>query len=231
MADFSNRKSGRMKVKLSASVICADLSDLASQIHELEEAGVDMLHFDVMDGHFVPNLGLGPVIVEHVRKLTSLPFEVHLMISNPERYVERFVEAGCQIIAAHVEVSPDFRKLAAQIRRLGAVPAIALNPETPVEQIESFLDDVSQVLVMTVEPGFAGQPFVKHTIGKIRKVRDTILRRKLGVEIAADGNVSFENAPAMVSAGADVLICGTSSLFSRKVGFSDAVGLLRERVA
>ncbi len=220
-----------MRLKLSASIICADLSDLASEVEELEKAGVDMLHFDVMDGHFVPNLGLGPVIVEHVRKLTSLPFEAHLMISNPERHVERFVEAGCQIIAAHVEVSPDFRKLADQIRRLGASPAIALNPDTPVERIEPFLDGVSQVLTMTVQPGFAGQPLVKHAIGKIGNVKEVLLRRKLDVEIATDGNVSFENAPAMVSAGADTLICGTSSLFSRKGSFSEGVRLLRERVS
>lgn len=219
-----------MRVKLSASIICADLSDLASEVEELEKAGVDMLHFDVMDGHFVPNLGLGPVIVEHVRKLTSLPFEVHLMISNPERYVERFVEAGCQVVAVHVEVLTDIQKVVERVRKLGASPAIALNPDTPVERIEPFLDGVSQVLTMTVQPGFAGQPLVKHTIGKIGKVKEVLLRRKLGVEIATDGNVSFENAAAMVSAGADVLICGTSSLFSRKVGFSEGVRLLRERV-
>ena len=231
MADLSNRESGRMGVKLSASIICADLSDLASEVEKLEKAGVDMLHFDVMDGYFVPNLGLGPVIIEHVRKLTSLPFEAHLMIDDPERYLERFVKAGCQIVAAHVEVLANARKLVGQVRRLGASPAIALNPDTPVERIEPFLEDVTQVLAMTVQPGFTGQPLVKQTIGKIRKVREMLLRRKLDVEIATDGNVSFENAPAMVSAGANVLICGTSSLFSRKVSFSEGVRLLRERVS
>jgi len=220
-----------MRIKVSASVLCADLSDLASEVNELEEAGVDMLHFDVMDGHFVPNLGLGPVIVEHLRKLTSLPFEAHLMIEDPARYAERFVEAGSQIVAAHVEAVPDFRRLAEQIRELGASPAIALNPDTPVERIEPFLDEVSQVLVMTVQPGFPGQPLVKHTITKIRKVGDALLQRNLQLDIATDGNVSFENAPVMVSAGADVLVCGTSSLFSRKVSFSEGVRLLREGVS
>jgi ribulose-phosphate 3-epimerase len=219
-----------MRVKLSASIICADLADLASEVQKLEEAGVDMLHFDVMDGHFVRNLGLGPVIVEHLRKLTSLPFEAHLMMTNPERYLRRFVDAGSQIIAAHVETSADFRRLAREIRELGASPAVALNPDTPVEQIEPFLDDVCQVLIMTVEPGFVGQPLIKHALPRITEVRDAIRNRKLSVAIAVDGNVSFENAPGMASAGAGVLVCGTSSLFSREVSFSEAVRRLRESV-
>lgn len=221
----------KMRVKLSASIMCADLADLASEVKQLEEACVDMLHFDIMDGHFVPNLSLGPVIIEHLRKLTSLPFEAHLMIENPERYVERFVEAGSQLVAAHIEACPDFRRLATEIRKLGASPAIALNPDTPVGRIEPFLNDVSQVLVMTVQPGFAGRQLVKHTIAKIMKVRDAILQRKLRIDVATDGNVSFEHAPVMVSAGAGVLVCGTSSLFSRKVSFSEGVRLLRERVS
>ncbi len=211
--------------------MCADLADLASEVEKLQEAGVDILHFDVMDGHFVPNLGLGPVIVEHLRKVTSLPFEAHLMIEKPERYVEPFVAAGSDIVAAHIEAATHFRQLARRIRELGASPAIAINPDTPVERIEPFLDEVSQVLVMTVQPGFAGQPLVKHAIARIRKVKDVIAQRKLRVEIAADGNVSLENAPAMASAGADVLVCGTSSLFSGKVTFAEAVRLLRESVS
>lgn len=211
--------------------MCADLADLASEVEKLQEAGVDTLHFDVMDGHFVPNLGLGPIIVQHLRKVTSLSFEAHLMIEEPERYVEPFVGAGSQIVAAHIEASPDFRQLARRIRKLGASPAIALNPDTPVEQVEPLLGEVSQVLVMTVQPGFAGRPLVKHTIAKIRKLREVIARRNLPLEIAADGNVSLENAPAMASAGADVLVCGTSSLFSGKVTFAETVRLLRESVS
>lgn len=222
------RPSKTMRVKLSASIICADLADLGSEVEKLQEAGVDTLHFDVMDGHFVPNLGLGPVIIEHLRKLTSLPFETHLMMEQPERYVERFVAGGSQIVAAHIEAMPVFRPFARQIRELGAFPAIALNPNTPVEQIEPFLDEVSQVLVMTVQPGFAGRPLVEHTMAKIKELKDAIVDRKVGVEIATDGNVSFENAPAMVSAGADVLVCGTSSLFSGKVSFSEGVRRLRD---
>lgn len=220
-----------MKVKLSASIICADLADLASEVKKLEEAGVDMLHFDVMDGHFVSNLGLGPVVIEHLGKLTSLPFEAHLMIDNPQRYIERFIEAGSQIVAAHIEAFPDFGQLVRQIRDLGASPAIALNPDTPLERIEPFLDEVSQVLVMTVQPGFAGRQLVNHTIGKIRKVKDAVLNRGISIQVATDGNVSFENAPVMASAGADVLICGTSSLFSGKVSYSEAIRLLRQSVS
>jgi len=217
-----------VRVKLSASIICADLADLASEVEELEKARVDMLHFDVMDGHFVPNLGLGPVVIEHLRKLTPLPFEVHLMIESPQRYVERFVEAGGQIVAVHVEALNDFRDLALRIRGMGASPAIALNPDTSVSRVEPFLEEVAQVLVMTVEPGFTGQQLLSDTIVKIKKVKETILDRRLSVQVAADGNVSFENAPLMVSAGAGVLVCGTSSLFSRRVGFCEAVRLLRE---
>jgi len=206
------------------------LADLASQVKELEEAGVDMLHLDVMDGHFVPNLGLGPVVLKWLRRVTTLPIEAHLMIEQPERYIERFIEAGSQIVAVHVETTSDFRQVAHQIRKLGASPGIALNPDTPVGRIEPFLDVVSQVLVMTVQPGFAGRQLVKETIGKVTKVRDAVQERKLSTDIATDGNVSFENAPIMASAGATVLICGTSSLFSPEVTFSEAVRLLRESI-
>ena len=220
-----------MKVKLSASVICADLADLASQIKELEEAGVDMLHFDVMDGHFVPNLGLGPVVIEWVRKVTSLPFEAHLMIANPGKYIERFIAAGSQIVAVHVETVDDFRQVADRLRMLGASPAIAINPKTPIDRIEPFLDVVSQVLVMTVQPGFAGQPLIRETLAKIGRVRDAIEKRRLTVDIATDGNVSFQNASAMVSAGANLLVCGTSSIFSPGLTISEGVRQLRAALA
>jgi ribulose-phosphate 3-epimerase len=220
-----------MKVKLSASVICADLADLASQIKELEEAGVDMLHFDVMDGHFVPNLGLGPVVIEWVRKVTSLPFEAHLMIANPEEYLERFVAAGSQIVALHIETVEDFRQVAERLRMLGASPAIAISPRTPVDQIEPFLEVVSQVLVMTVQPGFAGQPLIRETLVKIEQIRGTIEKRRLTVDIATDGNVSFQNAPAMVAAGANILVCGTSSIFSPGLTISEGVRQLRAALA
>jgi ribulose-phosphate 3-epimerase len=220
-----------MGVKISASVICADLAELGSEVEKLEEAGVDMLHFDVMDGHFVPNLGIGPVVIEWLRKITSLPFEAHLMIEKPQQYVERFVEAGSQIVAVHLEATNDFRTLSKQIRRLGASPAIALSPETPVGRIEPFLDEVSQVLVMTVKPGFTGQRLVRNAIAKIERVKAAVVEKRLNVDIATDGNVSFGNASRMVSAGANVLVCGTSSLFSGSVSFSEAVRRLREAIA
>jgi ribulose-phosphate 3-epimerase len=219
------------KVKLSASVICADLADLAAAVNELEKAGVDMLHFDIMDGHFVPNLGLGPVVLKHLRKITSIPFESHLMITNPDRYVEPFVAAGSQIVAVHVEVVPDFRPLAREIRRRGASPAIALNPDTLVERIEPFLDDVSQVLVMTVHPGFTGQRLVQHTLAKISEVKDVIRKRRLNVDVAVDGSVSFELAPRMAAAGADVLVCGTSSIFSPTTTPTEGVHRLRAELS
>ena len=219
------------KVKLSASVICADLADLAAAVNELENAGVDMLHFDIMDGHFVPNLGLGPVVIKNLRNITSLPFESHLMITNPEQYIEPFVAAGTQIVAAHVEVVPDFRPLAREIRRRGASPAIALNPDTPVQRIEPFLDDVSQVLVMTVHPGFTGQRLVQHTLAKISDVKNVIRNRQLDVDVAVDGNVSFELAPRMAAAGADVLVCGTSSVFSPTTTPTEGVHRLRTQLS
>lgn len=220
-----------MKVTLSASVICSDLADLASQIKEIEEAGVDMLHFDVMDGHFVRNFGLGPVVIEWVRKATSLPIEAHLMITNPEQYIERFVAAGSQIVAVHAETMDDFPRVAGRLRTLGASPAIAINPQTPLDRIEPLLDAVSQVLVMTVQPGFAGQRLIRETLFKIEQLRDAVEKRGLAVDIAADGNVSFQNAPLMVSAGASLLVCGTSSIFSYGLPISKSVRRLREILA
>jgi len=220
-----------VKVRLSASIICADLAELGSQVKKLEEAGVDMLHFDVMDGHFVPNLGIGPVVMEWLRGLTSLPFEAHLMIEQPERYVQQFVEAGSQIVAIHLEATNDFRTLARQIRKLGASPSIALNPETPVEAVVPFLDEVSQVLVMTVQPGFTGQRLVKHTIAKIARLKAAIDSRGLDIDIATDGNVSFANAPRMVSAGASLLVCGTSSIFSPELTILEGVRRLHRALS
>ena len=217
-----------MKVTLSASVICADLADLASQIQELEEAGVDMLHFDVMDGHFVPNLGLGPVVLEWVAEATSLPIETHLMITNPEHYIEQFVTASSRIVAVHGETVDDFHRTARRLRALGALPSIAINPQTPLNEIEPLLDAVCQVLVMTVQPGFAGQPLVRETLSKIERLRDAIEKRGLNIDIAADGNVSFQNAPVMVSAGASLLVCGTSSIFSQGPTISESVRRLRD---
>lgn len=217
-----------MEIKLSASVMCADLSYLYKDIKLLEEAGVDYLHFDIMDGHFVPNLTLGPGILSSVRKITDLPFDTHLMMEKPERYIPVFVEAGSNIISVHVEVCPHLDRTVRLIKENGVRAGVALNPATPLCQLDYILEEVSLVLIMTVNPGFAGQKLVPITLSKIEKLKEIIEKKAGKIDIAVDGNVSFTNAPLMAKAGANILVCGTSSIFHPKLGIKKGVAKLRE---
>lgn len=217
-----------MKVKLSASIMCADFSYLREDIERLEKGGIDYLHFDIMDGHFVPNFTMGPDVLKTVRKLTSLFFDTHLMIENPDEYIPMFIEVGSNLIFFHIETSLHPERTIQLIKEQGAKPGIALNPTTPLCKLNYLLAKVSSVLIMGVEPGFAGQTLIPTTIPKIRSLKKMIEERNLNVDIEVDGNISFTNAPLMVEAGANVLVCGTSSIFKPKLGIRKGIKKLRE---
>ncbi len=203
--------------------MCADFACLRNDIAKLEEFGVDYLHFDIMDGHFVPNLTMGPDIVKSVRKLTDLPFDVHLMVEYPEKYISTFIESGGDLISVHPESPGDIRSALSLIQESGKESAIVLNPETPISAAEEFLESVSVVLIMCVHPGFAGQRMVEGSIGKIAEMRRRIDELGLDIEIEVDGNVGGENLSRMIDAGADILVCGTSSIFRRGISLEEGL--------
>ncbi|GIW40626.1 MAG: ribulose-phosphate 3-epimerase [Candidatus Binatia bacterium] len=201
------------KVKVAASILAADFGRLAEEARAAERAGADWIHVDVMDGHFVPNITLGPQAVSALRGATELPLDVHLMIEEPERYVESFVSAGATSVSVHQEACRHLHRVLEKIRASGAVPAVAINPGTPVSFLESVLDEVGMVLVMSVDPGFGGQEFIASSLRKVERLRE--LREKSGLrfDIEVDGGVKVGNARALGRAGADVLVCG-SEIFS-----------------
>jgi len=195
--------------KLSASILSADFGCLAEQIHLAEQAGVDWIHVDVMDGHFVPNITIGPAVTEAIRKVTKLPLDVHLMIENPERYLKDFVDAGADWLGIHVEATVHLERLIQNIKELGAKATVTLNPATPLDPLEYILSEVDMVLLMTVNPGFSGQKFIPGVLPKIRRLRQIIDAQKLPVLIEVDGGVSPETVGNITAAGADVLVSGS----------------------
>ena len=221
-----------MGVKISASLMCADLTRLGQQVQELAEAGIDWLHFDIMDGHFVPNFALGVCTTEAVRPLTDLPLDVHLMVEDPDRHLKAFVEAGAGILAVHAEACRDAGRTLGMIRDLGAIGGLALNPGTPFASVREYAGQAQMILVMGVHPGFAGQKLLPGTIEAIASVRQGLAELGLQAEIQVDGNVSFEHAAAMVAAGATVLVGGSASVFSPQVGsIAEGIRRLREAAA
>ncbi len=208
--------------KLSASILSADFGRLAEQVHLAEQAGVDWIHVDVMDGHFVPNLTIGPAVTEAIRKATKLPLDVHLMIDNPERYVKDFVDAGADWLGIHVEATVHLERLIQNIKELGAKATVTLNPATPLDYLEYVLSEVDMVLLMTVNPGFSGQKFIPGVLPKIRRLRQLIDQQKLPVLIEVDGGVSMKTVADIAAAGADVLVSG-SGIF----GGGDLAGNVR----
>jgi ribulose-phosphate 3-epimerase len=195
--------------KLSASILSADFGRLAEHVREAEQAGVDWIHVDVMDGHFVPNLTIGPGVTRALRKATSLPLDVHLMISNPERYVEAFVKAGADWLGIHAEVALHLERLVQQIKEAGAKVTVSLNPATPLHCLEYVLQDLDMVLLMTVNPGFSGQKFIPGVLPKIRRLRRMIDEQNLDVLIQVDGGVQLDTIGDLVAAGADVFVSGS----------------------
>ena len=210
-------------VRVSPSVMCADLCHLEEGIRRLENAGADMLHIDMADGHFVPNLLLGLDVVEQVRRITALPMDVHLMVENPDMYVEPLAKIGVEYVAVHAEVGRHLDRTLTQIRERGMKAGVVLNPATPLETIEYVLERLDFVLLMTVNPGFAGQKLVASGIRKIADCRAMLAEHDLDIPIMVDGNVSFENIPKMVGAGGDILVAGTSSWFNRGAPMAENV--------
>jgi ribulose-phosphate 3-epimerase len=217
-------------IKLAPSILSADFARLGEQIDEAARAGADYIHVDVMDGHFVPNITIGAPVVASIRRATSLPLDVHLMIEHPERYISQFAEAGADIITVHVEASPHLQATIRLIKELGARAGVSLNPPTPIGTLEEFLPHVALVLVMGVNPGFGGQPFIPETLPRIESIRKILDDRGLTAELEVDGGINADNAPDIVKAGANVLVAG-NSIFRVQEGISGAIRRLREATA
>jgi ribulose-phosphate 3-epimerase len=202
-------------LRIAPSILSADFARLADELAEIERGGADWVHVDVMDGRFVPNITIGPLIVQAVKRSTALPLDVHLMIVEPERYVPDFVRAGASTVGVHVETCPHLHRNLAQIREEGARASVVLNPATPAEAVRPVLGDVDQVLVMTVNPGFGGQKFIASTLEKIRQLRHWIDERGLDVALEVDGGIGPETIGAAARAGADVFVAGTAVFGAR----------------
>ncbi|MFJ7978015.1 ribulose-phosphate 3-epimerase [Peribacillus sp. NPDC096379] len=197
-------------IKIAPSILSANFATLGEDIKDVERGGADYIHVDVMDGHFVPNITIGPLIVDAIRPVTQLPLDVHLMIENPDQYIEMFAKAGADIISVHVEACPHLHRTIQLIKSTGAKAGIVLNPHTPVSMIHHVIEDVDLVLLMTVNPGFGGQSFIHSVLPKIREVADLVAEKNLDVEIEVDGGVNPETARLCVEAGANVLVAGSA---------------------
>lgn len=198
-----------MNTKVSASILSADFGRLEYELKRSEEAGCDMIHFDVMDGHFVPNLSYGVPVLKSIRKYCRLPFDVHLMITDPLMYIEPFADAGADHITFHEEISGGKDAVISKIHSLGLTAGLSVRPKTPIERVFPYLDRLSMVLVMTVEPGFGGQGFIPETLEKISALRAEITRRGLSVDVEVDGGIGFNTSPKVRAAGANVLVSGS----------------------
>ena len=212
-------------MKIAPSILSADFGRLAEEVAAIATA--DYVHVDVMDGHFVPNLTIGPVVIEAVRRATKLPLDVHLMIEDAERWVGAYAKAGADIIGVHVEACPHLHRTLGQIKELGKKPCVVLNPHTPIEAIEWVLGDVAQVLIMSVNPGFGGQSFIASQLDKIRQLRALIDERGLTVDIEVDGGIKLDNIDAVARAGANVFVSG-SGVFGTK-DYAATIAELRRR--
>lgn len=215
--------------KIAPSILSADFTRLGEEIGALERAGADYIHIDVMDGHFVPNITIGPMIVKAVRRVTDLPLDVHLMISDPDSFIDEFAKAGATIITVHAEAVHHLHRTIQHIRNKGVKPGVVLNPATPLDILEYIIEDLDIVLLMTVNPGFEAQEFIPEVLPKIKRLRETVNRKKLDMEIEVDGGISPDTIGRASSAGANVFVAGSAIFYSEN--YARTIQLMRDRMS
>tara|TARA_B110000014_G_C20117698_1_gene590864 strand:+ start:56 stop:715 length:660 start_codon:yes stop_codon:yes gene_type:complete len=215
-------------IKISPSILSADFSKLGNEIKDLEKADADLIHIDVMDGHFVPNITIGPEVISKLRKYTSLPFDVHLMISPVDKFITNFAEAGADIITIHPEATSNLYASIKKIKSLNKKAGVSLNPETSIDKVMPVLEMIDLVLVMSVNPGFGGQKFMKETLEKVKSLRKQIDSRDLKTQIEIDGGINFENSKIAIMAGVDILVSGTTVFKENNGDLKKNIKLLRK---
>ena len=217
------------KIQISPSILSADFSQLGNEIKRLEEGGADMIHVDVMDGHFVPNLTIGPPVIKRLRNFTKLPFDVHLMISPVHKYIENFANSGADIITIHPEATESLEDSIKHIKNLGKKVGLSLNPNTPIEIIENFLNDIDLVLIMSVHPGFGGQKFIPEVLQQIKNLRKIKIEKNLSFDIEVDGGINLENSKSVIEAGADILVSGTTIFRDNNGDIKKNIDILKKK--
>ena len=215
--------------KISPSILSADFSNLENEIKALTKSGADLIHIDVMDGHFVPNITIGPDIIKSIRKCTTLPFDVHLMIDPVNKYIKNFADAGADIITVHPEATPDLKNTIEKIKSFGKKAGVSLNPKTSIDKVQPVLKFIDLVLIMSVNPGFGGQKFIRETLSKVKTLRKEIDDKKLKVEIEIDGGINFENSKEAIAAGVDILVSGTTIFKENDGNLKENIRLLKTK--
>ena len=215
------------KIQISPSILSADFSQLGNEIKRLQECGADMIHVDVMDGHFVPNLTIGPPVIKALKKHSSVMFDVHLMISPVHKYIEAYSEAGADIITIHPEATDDLKSSISKIKKLNKKVGVSLNPETKIDIIQNVLDQIDLVLVMSVNPGFGGQKFMREILSKIKNLKKIQEETKISFDIEVDGGINFENSKLVIEAGANILVSGTTIFKSNNGDIKKNIELLK----